>query len=219
MISNHQAIEAIRTQGLLPLYFHKDKTVSVNILQALYDAGIRVIEFTNRGEEALANFRELVKMRNEKMQGLLLSAGTIKTKKDAEDYIDAGADFLISPGFNEEVGEVANAKNIFWIPGCMTPSEIMKAEALGATLIKIFPGNLLGPGFVQAIKELFPKLFFIPTGGVTLDTQNVSSWFKSGVIAVGAGSTLINKQAIESGNFEEIRSNTVDALKLVEQSR
>ena len=219
MNTSTQIVDAIRNQGLLPLYFHKDSNTAINILQALFDAGVRVVEFTNRGDEALSNFRELVKTRDSKMPGLLLSAGTIKTRKDAEEYIDAGADFLISPGLNEEVGTVSNERNIFWVPGCMTPSEIMKAETLGATLVKIFPGNLLGPGFVQSIKELFPKLLFIPTGGVTLDTQNISSWFKSGVIAVGAGSTLINKQSVESGDFDSIRSGTAAALQLVQQSR
>jgi len=212
-------IDIINRQGLLPLYFHSDRNTAAGILEALYRAGIRVIEFTNRGAEALDNFRHLVNLRNEKMPDLLLSAGTIKTRRDAEDFTAAGADFLISPGLNEAVGAFAKQRGIFWVPGCMTPSEIMKAEELGATLVKIFPGNILGPGFVNAIRELFPSLKFIPTGGVTLDSNNLASWFKSGVIAVGAGSTLVNKKDVEAKNFDAIADATSEAVRLINETR
>ena len=85
---------------------------------------------------------------------------------------------------------------MLWVPGCMTPTEIIKAEHLGAKMVKLFPGNILGPAFLSAIKELFPNLFFMPTGGVDLDKENISGWFKAGVCAVGMGSKLISKQLL-----------------------
>lgn len=212
-------ISSITEQGLLPLYFHADKEISANILRALYRAGSRVIEYTNRGVEALANFKHLRTVCDDELPEMLLGAGTIKTGRHAEDFISAGADFLISPGWSKKVAKVAKDKDILWAPGCMTPSEIMKAEDGGAELVKLFPGNSLGPGFVSAIKELFPNLLFIPTGGVKLEEDNLRAWFKSGVCAVGAGSTLIDKKTIEQGDFSSLEAATRNALDLIQGVR
>lgn len=215
-MSSNPIINAIREQGLLPLYFHRDKEVSANILRALYRAGARVIEYTNRGEEALDNFEHLRWVANHELPGMLLGAGTIKTDRHAREFIGAGADFLISPGWSKKVAKVAKEEGMLWAPGCMTPSEIMKAEENGAKLIKLFPGSSLGPGFVSAIKELFPDLLFIPTGGVKLEEENLRSWFKSGVCAVGAGSTLIDKKAIEFGDYTSLESLTRSSIDLIQ---
>jgi 2-dehydro-3-deoxyphosphogluconate aldolase/(4S)-4-hydroxy-2-oxoglutarate aldolase len=219
MEKSDKIINTLKEQGLLPLYFHADKNVSIEILRALYRSGVRVIEFTNRGEEALENFSLLRKTRDEEMPDLYLAAGTVKTRQHALAFIVEGADFIISPGFNEEVGKVANEKNRLWLPGCMTPSEIMQAEELGASVIKLFPGNLLGPGFLTSIKELFPALSFIPTGGVKIEEENLGAWFKSGVIAVGAGSTLIDKEEIKKGNYNSVEQAARKALEMIKKVR
>jgi len=212
-------ITIIKEQGLLPLYFHPDKKISADILRALYRAGIRVVEYTNRGATAVENFRYMKSVVDKELEGMLLGAGTIKTEKHAHDFIDARADFLISPGWNKKVNKIAAGKNILWVPGCMTPTEIMKAEDAGAGLIKLFPGNLLGPAFVSAIKELFPDVLFIPTGGVKLEEDNLRSWFISGVCAVGAGSTLINRKSIDEGEFSSLESKTRNALDMIRSIR
>jgi 2-dehydro-3-deoxyphosphogluconate aldolase / (4S)-4-hydroxy-2-oxoglutarate aldolase len=211
----HTIISQIISQGVLPLYFHKDREVSANILRALYRAGVRVVEYTNRGEEAADNFAYLKEISDKEMKGMKLGAGTIKTSDDAEEFIDAGADFLISPGWNKRIAKKAAYKNMLWVPGCMTPTEIMKAEEYGAELVKLFPGSVLGPGFVSAIKELFPHLLFIPTGGVKIEESNLRAWFAGGVCAVGAGSTLISKKSVEEGDFSEIEIAVKNALDMV----
>jgi 2-dehydro-3-deoxyphosphogluconate aldolase / (4S)-4-hydroxy-2-oxoglutarate aldolase len=212
-------IPIIKEQGLLPLYFHADKEISLEILRALYRAGVRVVEYTNRGAAAIENFRYMKNVASKEMPGMLLGAGTIKTEKHAKDFIEAKADFLISPGWNKKVCRFAAAEDILWVPGCMTPTEIMKAEDEGAELIKLFPGNLLGPGFVSAIKELFPDVLFIPTGGVKLEEDNLKAWFNSGVCAVGAGSTLIDKKSVEQGEFVSLESKTRNALDMIKSIR
>jgi 2-dehydro-3-deoxyphosphogluconate aldolase / (4S)-4-hydroxy-2-oxoglutarate aldolase len=103
------------------------------------------------------------------------------------------------------------------LPGCMTPTEIHEAEKAGCTLIKLFPGNVLGPGFMGAIKELFPALKFMPTGGVELEEGNLKAWFASGVVAVGLGSKLITKQILQEKNYELLKANTIEALRIVKQ--
>ena len=137
------------------------------------------------------------KVCNEELQGMYLGIGTIKNAEMAQTFIDAGADYLICPGLIEEVAEVADKINMLWVPGCMTPSEIIRAENMGAKMIKLFPGNILGPAFMSSIKELFPQLAFMPTGGVDLDKENIAGWFKAGVCAVGMGSKLVSKSLLE----------------------
>jgi 2-dehydro-3-deoxyphosphogluconate aldolase/(4S)-4-hydroxy-2-oxoglutarate aldolase len=210
-----EIMSLIPQQGILPLYFYKDTTVSVEVLKALYAAGIRAVEYTNRGEAALTNFREMRKVCDAELKGMYLGIGTIKNGEMAQQFIDAGTDYLISPGLVESVVEVADRNNMLWVPGCMTPSEIIKAETLGAKLIKLFPGNILGPGFLSAIKEIFPGLLFMPTGGVELDKDNIAGWFKAGVCAVGMGSKLITKQLLEAKDYAQIATATRQAMDIV----
>ncbi len=209
----------IITQGVLPLYFHPDTEVSKGVLKALYQAGIRAVEYTNRGEAALKNFEALKELRDHELPELLLGIGTIKRKKEAKAFIKAGADYIISPGMIEEVAEVTQKEEMIWIPGCMTPTEIIKAEEAGAKLVKLFPGNLLGPGFVSAVRELFPELLFMPTGGVEVNKDNLSAWFKSGVVAVGMGSKLITKEILEKKDYETLTLKTREAIALVQEAK
>lgn len=208
-------LELIPQQGMLPLYFYKDTTVSIEVLKALYAAGIRAVEYTNRGEAALQNFKEMRKVCDTELKGMYLGIGTIKNGEMAQTFIDAGTDYLICPGLVESVAEVADKNKMLWVPGCMTPSEIIKAETLGAKMIKLFPGNILGPGFLSAIKEIFPGLLFMPTGGVELDKDNISGWFKAGVCAVGMGSKLITKQLLEAKDYAAITKGTQEAISII----
>jgi len=202
-------------QGILPLYFNADETVSVEVLRAIYNAGVRAVEYTNRGEAALNNFKKLVEVKDKETKDMLLGVGTIKTLQQAESYLNIGADFLVSPGLIPEVVDYTNRKNIFYAPGCMTPSEIIAAENKGIAFIKLFPGNLLGPEFVSSIKEIFPKLLFMPTGGVDTTKENLEAWFKSGVSAVGMGSKLISKKLMEQKDYAAIEKMTKEVLEII----
>jgi 2-dehydro-3-deoxyphosphogluconate aldolase / (4S)-4-hydroxy-2-oxoglutarate aldolase len=219
MINKTELLEVIKQQGILPLYFNKDTEVSINLLKALYNAGIRTVEYTNRGEAALKNFAEMKKVCDAELPGMYLGVGTIKDAASAQAFIDAGADYIISPGLVEDAAELAEKLNILWVPGCMTPSEIIRAEKLGAKLVKLFPGNILGPSFLSAIKELFPNLLFMPTGGVELDKANISGWFKAGVCAVGMGSKLVTKDIIENKKYDELIAATKEALEIVKSCK
>ena len=216
---NNDIFAAIKRQGMLPLYFHKSGQVSLNVLKALYSAGIRVVEYTNRGEEALHNFKAIVEHKAKDFPGLLLGIGTIKNKEDAEKYLDAGADFLISPCYSKEIYKTVKSREATWIPGCMTPTEINNAEQKGIRFIKLFPGNLLKPSFMSAIKDLFPQMDCMPTGGVDLSESNIREWFDSGVCAVGMGSGLISKPLMEKADYNTIQSLTAQALSLIQSIR
>lgn len=209
-------LSLIPQQGILPLYFYKDTGVSIEVLKALYSAGIRAVEYTNRGEAALQNFKEMRKVCDSELKGMYLGIGTIKNGEMAQTFIDAGTDYIICPGLIESVAAVADKNRMLWVPGSMTPTEIIRAETLGARMIKLFPGNILGPGFMSAIKELFPGLSFMPTGGVELDKDNISAWFKAGVCAVGMGSKLITKQLLEAKDYAQITKDTEKVLDIIQ---
>ncbi|WP_288243239.1 bifunctional 4-hydroxy-2-oxoglutarate aldolase/2-dehydro-3-deoxy-phosphogluconate aldolase [uncultured Chryseobacterium sp.] len=207
---------AIINQGILPLYYNADKTVTIEILRSLYKAGIRAVEYTSRGEAALSNFTKMVEVRNEEMQEMLLGIGTIKNLRQAEEYYKAGADFFISPGFVSEVAEFLIPKDILYSPGCMTPTEIIEAENAGVTFIKLFPGNALGTGFMNAIKDVFPDLKFMPTGGVDTTKESIESWFKAGVSAVGMGSKLVSKDLMAAKDYATIENETKKVLDIIQ---
>ena len=215
MSKTQQIADAIVKQGMLPLYFNSSEEVSLDVLKAIYRAGVKAVEYTNRGDAALANFKKMVALRNAEMPGLLLGVGTIKNMQHATDYMAAGADFLVSPGFVPDVAAYCVSKDIFYAPGCMTPSEIIAAENTGIKFIKLFPGNMLGPEFLTTIKDIFPKLLFMPTGGVDTTKENIEGWFKAGVCAVGMGSKLISKKLMEAKDYGTIESETKKVLELI----
>ncbi|KAA8481431.1 2-dehydro-3-deoxyphosphogluconate aldolase/(4S)-4-hydroxy-2-oxoglutarate aldolase [Arcticibacter tournemirensis] len=219
MDKKSELLKVIPEQGILPLYFNKDTQVSVDLLKALYSAGIRSVEYTNRGEAALTNFAAMKKVCDTELKGMYLGVGTIKDAAAAQAFIDAGADYIISPGLVEDAAEVADKNNMLWVPGCMTPTEIIRAEKLGAKFVKLFPGNILGPSFLSGIKELFPNLLFMPTGGVDLDRDNIAGWFKAGVCAVGMGSKLVSKDIMENKKYDELISLTKQAMEIVQSCK
>jgi 2-dehydro-3-deoxyphosphogluconate aldolase/(4S)-4-hydroxy-2-oxoglutarate aldolase len=212
-------LKLIPEQGVLPLYFYKDPEVSLQVLKVLYSAGIRAVEYTNRGEAAFQNFKKMRELCDHELKEMYLGIGTIKNGQMAQKFIDAGADFIICPGLVEDVAKIADKNNMLWVPGCMTPTEIIRAETLGAKMIKLFPGNILGPKFMSAIKALFPDLLFMPTGGVDLNKENISEWLKAGVCAVGMGSKLISKQLLEEKIYPKIEALTRQAIDILKSLR
>jgi len=219
MSKKEHSLNLILKQGTLPLFFYKDAEVSLEITRTIYKAGVHVFEYTNRGPEALGNFKLMRKLANEEMPDLELGIGTIKSVKEAEDFLAAGADFLVSPIVNPAVGRLADEAGLLWIPGCMTPTEIYTAQQNYAALIKLFPANILGEAFLTSIKELFPGQLFIPTGGVELNKENITGWFKAGVSAVGLGSKLISKKIMEDKLYDELFNAVKEAHVLVNSCR
>jgi len=216
MIKNKATtIAAIQQQGLLPLFYYEDPQVSLEIVRALYKGGVRVFEYTNRGEAALANFKFLKEALKTEMQDLFLGIGTIKNTAEVKAFLAAGADFIVCPVVDLAVGKITHEAGLLWIPGCMTPTEINIAHQFGAGIIKLFPANILGPAYLSSIKELFQSQLFVPTGGVEIDETNIDTWFKAGVCAVGMGSKLVSKQIIANKAYDELQALTTQALTII----
>lgn len=216
MSKNEAARRLILKQRVLPLYYHENALVSIDVMKSLYGAGVRAIEYTNRGENALQNFVAMKREVVNRLPGMMLGIGTIKTVSDAKAFIDADADFIVCPVVVPEVGKMVQDAGLLWVPGCMTPTEINMAENAGAELVKIFPGNVLGPGFIKAVKELFPRIQFMPTGGVEMDRENLQSWFNAGVVAVGVGSKLVSKAVLQNKQYDLLQHEAAKVLALVQ---
>lgn len=202
--------------GIVPVFSHKDIEICKKVVKACYDGGIRVFEFTNRGDFAHEVFAELIKWSIINTPDMILGIGSIVDPGTTSLYIQLGANFVVSPLLNPEMAKVCNRRKILWSPGCGSLSEIGYAEELGAEVCKIFPGSSVGgPEFVKAIKGPCPWSSIMPTGGVTPDEDNLTEWIKAGVTCVGMGSQLIGKNIIESGCYEELTQTSKKALKLV----
>jgi 2-dehydro-3-deoxyphosphogluconate aldolase/(4S)-4-hydroxy-2-oxoglutarate aldolase len=213
MHSIDKVSQHILSSKLIPLFYESDVQVVIDVVKALYAGGIRTIEFTNRGAKALDNFKALIALKNE-MPDLYLGIGTIKSEDDAKKYIDAGADFLISPVFDASVADIAYLHKVLWIPGCMTPTEIHNAQVAGCNIVKLFPGNVLGPGFIEAIKPLFSDIHFLVTGGVDATAQSIMSWLNAGAAGVGLGSKLITKTLLANKQYDELTTTSRTLLSI-----
>lgn len=213
MHSLEKVSQHILSSKLIPLFYENDVVVVKDVVKALYAGGIRTIEFTHRGVNALDNFKALVALKNE-MPDLYLGIGTIKNEEDAKKYIDAGADFLISPVFDASVADIAYLHKVLWIPGCMTPTEIHNAQVAGCNLVKLFPGNVLGPGFIEAIRPLFRDVHFLVTGGVDATEESITSWLKAGAAGVGLGSKLITKNVLANKQYDALTTTAQQLLSI-----
>lgn len=200
--------------GMIPVFNHTDPEVAKNVLKAAFEGGIRVFEFTNRGGHSLGVFKELA-IYAKTLDGLILGIGTIFSVEEARKFLEAGADFIVSPTFVPSVAAYCNGKDVLWIPGCGTATEIQNARELGAEVVKAFPGNVLGPAFISSVKAVFPDLKFMPTGGVEPTHENLKGWFDAGVTCVGMGSQLFKKQWINDGDFGMLQSKIVESLEII----
>jgi 2-dehydro-3-deoxyphosphogluconate aldolase/(4S)-4-hydroxy-2-oxoglutarate aldolase len=201
-LTKEEIFQLAATQGLLPPFNHTDEKVAIKILDAIYAGGLRIIEFTNRSENALAVFKSLVKHTEKNLPGLVLGIGTIMNAKQAKQFYKAGAQFIVAPILTKEVGDYCVRNEILWIPGAATPTEIVQATEWGSDLVKIFPAETLGPSFVKALRGPCPWVKVMPSGGVTLDEENIRQWFTSGVVCIAIGSLLFSKEIMQDGNFE-----------------
>jgi 2-dehydro-3-deoxyphosphogluconate aldolase/(4S)-4-hydroxy-2-oxoglutarate aldolase len=196
----HQKIKKIR---LMPLFYHEDMGIAAEVMKAVFEGGINLLEFTNRGSHALPVFKELVSLKQESYPEALLGIGSIVDASTAIEYIEAGADFVVSPLLKKEVIDICLEREVFCIPGCATLSEINQAESWGAEIVKVFPAAQLGgPSYIKAIKGPCPWISVVVTGGVRATTENIKEWHDAGVTGFGMGSDLISKDMIEKGNYQ-----------------
>lgn len=213
--SKDEIVAALARQRVLPLFNCGDVSTGMQVLAALHAGGIRFVEFTNRAVGALDVFRGLVAEAAEQLPDIVLGAGTIIDAAQAKDFHAAGAEFLVAPNIDEEVGNYCGQHGLCWCPGSGTVTEMLRAHKLGATIIKVFPADMLGgPAFIKGVRGPCSWLKLMPSGGVTLDEANLKAWFAAGVHCVGMGSHLVDSSTLAERRFTELadRTRTLVAL-------
>ena len=211
-------INKILETGIIPIFYHKDPEICKNVIKACYEGGIRVFEFTNRGDYAHEIFCDLNKWAEKELPDLIMGTGSVVDAATSALYIQLGSNFIVSPILNPNMAKVCNRRKILWSPGCGSASEISYAEELGAEIIKIFPGSSVGgPEFIKSIKGPCPWTSLMPTGGVEPTEENLKAWFKAGAVCVGMGSRLITKEILENKNWEKLSKLTSTTLSIAQK--
>lgn len=210
--------EAMKATGIVPVFYHQDVEVCKEVLKACYDGGVRVFEFTNRGDYAHEVFAELNKFSAKETPEMILGVGSILDAGTTSLYLQLGANFIVSPVLNPDMAKVCNRRKVAWSPGCGSVTEISYAEELGAEVVKIFPGSQVGgPSFVKGVKGPLPWASIMPTGGVTPTEDNLKSWFEAGVHCVGMGSQLISGDMIKTKNYNELTELSKSAIAIAKK--
>ncbi|MBR5702646.1 MAG: bifunctional 4-hydroxy-2-oxoglutarate aldolase/2-dehydro-3-deoxy-phosphogluconate aldolase [Bacteroidales bacterium] len=212
-------LSAIEQTGIVPVFYNADIEVSKNVLKACYDGGIRAFEFANRGDHAQEVFKELSKYAAAELPGMVLGVGSVVDPGTAAIYLQLGANFVVGPLFNPDVAKVCNRRLVPYAPGCGTVTEVGFAQEAGCDLCKVFPGDVLGPAFVKALRAPMPWSKLMVTGGVKPTRENLEAWFEAGVFCVGMGSNLFPKDLIAAGNWPGITALCRESLDIVEKVR
>ena len=216
--SKIKVLSVVADTGVVPVFYHKDIETSKRVLKACYVGGIRVFEFTNRGDFAHEIFGELVKFAAVHCPDMILGIGSIVDAPTASLYIQLGANFIVGPLFNPDVAKVCNRRLIPYTPGCGSVSEIGFAQEAGCDLCKVFPaGDVGGASFVKNVKAPMPWSMIMATGAVEPTEDNLSAWFKAGVTCVGMGSNLFPKSVLENKEWDKITSVCIDVINIVKK--
>jgi 2-dehydro-3-deoxyphosphogluconate aldolase/(4S)-4-hydroxy-2-oxoglutarate aldolase len=208
-------IRRIGEIGIVPVVRAATVEDATRAVEAICAGGIPILEITMTVPNATSVIRHVLREHGSRA---LIGAGTVTTGDQAEQCIDAGAEFLVSPGLSIPVLAVAQACAKLAIPGALTPTELMHAQDHGAKLVKIFPcGNVGGPKYLQSLKGPFPNAALIPTGGV--NASNAADYIAAGVFALGVGGDLVNAAALRTGNLAKITQAARELVQVVLAAR
>jgi 2-dehydro-3-deoxyphosphogluconate aldolase/(4S)-4-hydroxy-2-oxoglutarate aldolase len=205
------AIKLIKETKIVAVVRATSTEQAVKMAGALYDGGIRTLEITFTVPNASSVIIALNDYFSAYQDKPLIGAGTVTTLKEAKAAFNSKSSFIVGPGFSKEVAIFCKKNNVTYIPGVLTPTEIMEAQKYGCKVIKLFPGSAFGVSYVKSLKGPFPSLEIMPTGGVDLD--NINDWFDAGVIAVGIGSELTKPAS--KGDYKGTTALATEFLKKI----
>ncbi len=206
--------------GLVPVFYNADLEVAKEVLTAVAGGGSRILEFTNRGDRAWQVFSDLAAWAAEAHPEMILGVGSVIDMPTAALYVNSGANFVVGPVLNAEIGRLCNRRHIAYSPGCGSASEISEAEELGVEIVKVFPGSQVGgPKFVKSVLGPMPWVRIMPTGGVDATAESVNGWIQAGAACLGMGSRLIRKEWVAAEQYGRVRDNVEHVLKLIQKAR
>lgn len=216
-IKSEIALGVFEGSPFVPVFYFDDENTCLEVMQACVNGGLKIIEFTARGANAKPNFKKMLDFRTKHFPDVLVGIGSLFNAEQTKEYMALGADFIVSPILDFGMGEVCKAKDMLWIPGVGTATELYRASEEGAKLIKLFPGNVSGPGFASAVLGPMPHLKLMPTGGVKPERENLTAWFKSGVVTVGMGSQLLDKNLINAKDYKGLEGKIKTTVLVVKE--
>jgi 2-dehydro-3-deoxyphosphogluconate aldolase / (4S)-4-hydroxy-2-oxoglutarate aldolase len=212
--SRADVLRIIEATGVVGIIRMREADLLREVVDALVDGGVRALEVTMTVPRAI----ELIeKIAPTLPAGFVLGAGTVTDAQTARDVIAAGARFIVSPVLKTEVIETCRLHDVVVAPGCLTPTEILTAWEAGADVVKVFPATALGPGFIKDVLAPLPQVKLMPTGGVSKD--NAGEWIKAGAVALGVGTSLVDKNAVSNRDFTAIADNARHFIAAVQRAR
>lgn len=218
--SRIETCQVMAETGMVPVFYHSDLETSKQVLKACYEGGVRVFEFTNRGDFAHEIFGELNKWAAKECPEMIMGIGSVVDAGTASLFLQLGANFVVGPLLNPDIFKVCNRRQVAYIPGCGSVSEVGYAQELGAEVVKIFPaGDVGGPSFVKNLKAPMPWSNIMVTGGVEPTEENLTKWFKGGVTCVGMGSNLFPKEIIAAKDWGKITQMCKMALEIIAKAK
>lgn len=214
-----QVAAVMEETGMIPLFYHNNIPVSLKILQACYDGGARLLEFTARKDFSQHIFTELIQYAAKNLPDMIIGVGSITDAAAASLYMQLGANFIVTPVFREDIAIVCNRRKVLWSPGCGSLTEIARAEEFGCDIVKLFPAATYGADFIKNIKGPCPWTKIMPTGGVTTEKENLKLWFEAGATCVGIGSQLISSEIVKNENYTELTHRVKNVLSVIAEVR
>ncbi|MGP4073407.1 bifunctional 4-hydroxy-2-oxoglutarate aldolase/2-dehydro-3-deoxy-phosphogluconate aldolase [Piscibacillus sp. B03] len=213
-MSKIKDLERLKESGVVAVLRRVPKEKLFPLVETLVSAGVNVLELTVDSEDAYQSIKELRKQFSDQA---LIGAGTVLITDEATEAIDAGAQFIFSPSFDEDVVKLSVDRDVISIPGVMTPTEVVKAHQAGADVVKIFPASAVGPKYLKDLQGPLGHIPMIPTGGVSVD--NTASFIRNGAVAVGVGGSLIDKKLIEQDDWSAMKAKAEAIKAEVEKGR
>lgn len=215
-----EVLNAITAAGVAPVFYHADLETVTSIAKACVAGGIRVLEFTNRGDFAWEVFSGLEKYCARELKEAIPGAGSVIDPATAALYAASGANFIVGPVTNDEVARLCNRRKLAYIPGCQTGTEISHAEELGCEVVKLFPsGAAGGPDFVRELLAPMPWTSIMPTGGIDVTRESLGPWFSAGVVAVGIGSKLIARDLVAARDWDGLSRRCRELVATIRECR
>lgn len=213
-MKREEIVKEIIDCGAVAVIRMQNPSKLLKAVEALYEGGVNVFEITMTVPDALG---VIEKVSREVPNKVIIGVGSVLNSNAAENSINAGAKFVVSPILKKEIIDTAHNNNLPVFPGAFTPTEIQTAYEWGADIVKVFPANIVGMKYFKSIKAPLPHLKLMPTGGVTL--TNAGEWLLNGAEAVGIGSALLDKEAIEKENYSKLKYNAKILMKSIYEAR
>lgn len=214
-LDTSEDLQRLVDSGVVAVMRGAEPDTAIEVASALADGGVTAFEITAENPDAMELIAEVSSSFDE--SEAIVGAGTVLDSETARTAITSGAEFVVGPTFDRGVVETCNRYGVPVAPGILTPTEAVTAYEAGADIAKVFPASSMGPGHLSSIAGPLPQIPLMPTGGIDID--NVADYIEAGAAVVGAGSAIMDEEAIEAGDFESVTETARDFTRVIDEAR